>query len=479
MPPDAELVDSIRFWAAFHKLTALITTTRANLILAWSDLLLMLLIFWSVDYRRDLTLPHDSSFQRFPHVLTHRRTFARTQKRVKYASVDGAPQEGYRMSATGTAREESQSMEFSVTKSALLNELNTTQGVVERKTTIPILSNLLVEARDGHVTITATDLELSVRTSCEAKVKKEGAGTIPAKKLLEIVRLLPEGEIKFKLLENHWVEIVSDRKKYKLVGMAKENFPALPAMPHVLVKIPAALLEGLISKTKFAISMEESRYRLNGGLLILKPDTLAMVATDGHRLALAETDQKLAGLNGEIKVLIPKKAMDEVEKLSSVSGKDAKMDFAKDERHLFFQVGHRLLISRILTGQFPNYEAVLPRDNNKSVVLERGELCDAVKRVSQLADQRSHAVKLAVSRDGIEISASSPEYGEAKENIEKDYKGDPISIGFNSSYMLDFLAAAAEGPISIELKDEQSAGQMRPLADDSYRYRYIIMPMRI
>ncbi len=383
------------------------------------------------------------------------------------------------MSATGTLREESQAMEFSVSKSALLNELTTTQGVVERKTTIPILSNLLVEARDGRVTITATDLELSVRTSCEAKVKKEGAGTIPAKKLLELVRLLPEGEIRFKLLDNHWVEIVSEKKKYKLVGMAKENFPALPVMPHVLVRIPATLLEGLISKTKFAISMEESRYTLNGGLLILRPDTLAMVATDGHRLALAETDHKLAGLNGEVKVLIPKKAMDEVEKLSSATGADAQMDFAKDESHLFFQVDHRLLISRILTGQFPNYEAVLPRDNNKSVVLERAELSDAVRRVSQLADQRSHAVKMAVSKEGIEISASSPEYGEAKETIEKDYKGDPISIGFNSSYVLDFLAAAAEGPISIELKDEQSAGQMRPLADESYRYRYIIMPMRI
>src|SRR5437763_7108893 len=383
------------------------------------------------------------------------------------------------MTAPGTAREEHQSMEFSVTKSALLNELSMTQGGVERKATIPILSNLLVEAKGSQLTITATDLELSIRTSCEAKVKKEGAGTIPAKKLLELVRLLPEGEIKFKLLENHWVEVVSDKKKYKLVGMAKENFPALPTMPHVLVKIPAAVLEGLISKTKFAISMEESRYTLNGGLLILKPDTLAMVATDGHRLALAETDHKLAGLNSELKVLIPKKAMDEVEKLSSVAGSEPQMDFAKDESHLFFQVGHRLLISRILTGQFPNYEAVLPRDNNKSVVLERAELSDAVRRVSQLADQRSHAVKLAVSNEGIEISASSPEYGEAKESIDKEFTGEPIAIGFNSSSMLGFLRAAADGPTSIERKDAHSAGQMRPLADESYRYRYIIMPMRI
>lgn len=370
-------------------------------------------------------------------------------------------------------------MEFSVSKSELLNELSTTQGVVERKTTIPILSNLLVEAKGSRLTITATDLELSIRTSCEAKIKKEGAGTIPAKKLLELVRLLPEGEIKVKLLENHWVEIVSDRKKYKLVGMARENFPALPAMPHTLVKIPAAILESLIAKTKFAISMEESRYTLNGGLLILKPDTLAMVATDGHRLALAEMDHKLTGLNGEVKVLIPKKAMDEVAKLASIAEADAQMEFAKDESHLFFQAGHRLLISRILTGQFPNYEAVLPRENNKTVVIERAELNDAVRRVSQLADQRSHAVKLSVSEEGIEISASSPEYGEAKEVIEKEYKGETIAIGFNSTYMLDFLAAAADGPISIELKDEQSAGQMRPVSDDSCRYRYIIMPMRI
>jgi DNA polymerase III subunit beta len=385
------------------------------------------------------------------------------------------------MTATApvSAREDYQAMEFSVTKSALLNELNTTQGVVERKTTIPILSNILVEAKGSRLTITATDLELSIRTSCEVKIKKEGAGTIPAKKLLELVRLLPEGEIKFRLLENHWVEIISDKKKYKLVGMARENFPALPAMPHPLVKLSAATLQSLIAKTKFAISLEESRYTLNGGLLILKPDTIAMVATDGHRLALAETSQKLSGLNGEVKVLIPKKAMDEVEKLSSTGGSDAQLDFAKDESHLFFQAGHRLLISRILTGQFPNYEAVLPRENNKTVVIERSELYDAVRRVSQLADQRSHAVKLAVSNEGIEISASSPEYGEAKENIEKEYAGDPIAIGFNSSYMLDFLGAAADGPISIELKDEQSAGQMRPLADESYRYRYIIMPMRI
>jgi DNA polymerase III subunit beta len=370
-------------------------------------------------------------------------------------------------------------MEFSVKKFDLLEELELTQGVVERKTTIPILSNLLFEAQGNRLTITATDLELSIRTSCEAKVKKEGSGTIPAKKLLDLVRLLPDGEIKFKLLDNHWVQIVSDRKTYKMVGMSKENFPSLPVFPRVLANIPAKSLAAVIAKTIFAISLEESRYTLNGALLVLKPETLTMVATDGHRLALVETDYKLNGLGSEVRVLVPKKAMTEVQRLVGGAGEEAAVEFAQDDSHLFFQLGGRLLTSRKLTGQFPNYEAVLPRDTSKIVVIERGELQDALRRVSQLADARSHAVKFMLAKEGLEISASSPEYGEAKEAIEKDYKGDPITIGFNAQYLLDFLGAAAEGPISFELKDEQSAGQLRPLADEKNRYRYIVMPMRI
>src|SRR5579864_8620608 len=183
--------------------------------------------------------------------------------------------------------------------------------------------------------------------------------------------------------------------------MAKENFPALPTMPHTLVKISAPILESLIAKTKFAISMEESRYTLNGALLILKPDTIAMVATDGHRLAVAEVDHTFTGLSNEARTLVPKKAMNEIQRLAAEAGEDGQIEFARDDSHLFFQVDRRLLISRILTGQFPNYEAVLPRDNNKTLVLERGELNDAVRRVSQLADQRSHAVKFSVNHEGV------------------------------------------------------------------------------
>jgi len=370
-------------------------------------------------------------------------------------------------------------MEFSVKKFDLLEELDLTQGVVERKTTIPILSNLLCEAKGNRVSITATDLELSIRSSCEAKVKKEGAGTIPAKKLLELVHLLPEGEIRFKLLENHWVQITSDRRNYKLVGMSKDNFPALPNFPQAVVKIPAALLASLIAKTIFAISLEESRYTLNGALLVLKPGSVTMVATDGHRLALVEADHKFDGLTQETRVLVPKKAMSEIQRLAAQAGDEGVIEFAQDESHLFFHVNGRLLSSRKLTGQFPNYEAVLPRETTRTVALERSEFEEALRRVSQLADQRSHAVKFAFAKEGVELSASSPEYGEAKETIEKECKGEPLSIGFNAQYLLDFLGAAADGPISFELKDEQSAGQLRPLADEATRYRYVVMPMRI
>ena len=380
---------------------------------------------------------------------------------------------------TETATRTAHEMEFSVKKFDLLEELSLTQGVVERKTTIPILSNLLCEAEGTRLTITATDLELSVRTSCAARIKKEGAGTIPAKKLLELVRLLPEEEIRFKLLENHWVHIACDRKNYKLVGMSRDNFPALPSFPHPLVRIPAKLLAGVILKTTFAISQEESRYTLNGALLVLKPGSLTMVATDGHRLAMVEVDHKFEGLSAETLVLVPKKAMNEVERLAVESGDDSLVEFAQDESHLFFLFGERLLTCRKLTGQFPNYEAVLPREATKTVVLERAELHDALRRVSQLADQRSHAVKFVLAKEGLEISASSPEYGEAREAIEKEFKGEPIAIGFNAQYLLDFLGAAQDGPISFELKDEQSAGQLRPLGDDLSRYRYVVMPMRI
>jgi DNA polymerase III subunit beta len=372
-------------------------------------------------------------------------------------------------------------MEISVSKNDLLKELTATQGVVERKTTIPILSNFLFEAGGDKLSITATDLDLSLRTSCPAKVKKEGSCTIPARKLYDYVKLLADGDISIKLLENHWVQIRSGRSNTKMVGMARANFPALPLFPaESALQLPAQVLRQLIGKTIFSISNEESRYTLNGALLVLKPESLTMVATDGHRLAHVEHNGTKLPVSGELKVLVPKKAMAELSTLLNSSDAQT-VEFAKDESTLFFRIGGRLLTSRQLTGQFPNYEAVLPRENNKFVTVHCDELSAAIQRVAQFADERSNAIRMRVEKNELKVSSSNTETGESEDSIETAYTGDPMVIGFNSQYLLEFLKVVGAGDVRFEFKDAQTAGQLRPdeAADSEYRYRYIVMPMRI
>lgn len=371
-------------------------------------------------------------------------------------------------------------MEFSAKKSDLLKELDLAQGVVEKKATIPILSNFLLEVKDGAVRLSATDLELGVISTCPAKVKKEGAGTIPARRLVDIIRSLPEAEVRFKMLENYWVQLTCERSSFKLVGMARDNFPALPAVPETLAKLPGPALATLIRRTSFAVSSEESRYTLNGAMLMLKPASAAMVATDGHRLALVEHDVTVEGVNNELRILVPRKAMGELEKLLAQAGDDAVVEVSKDDSHLFFSVGERVLISRLLTGQFPNYEAVLPKATPRVAELDKEAFTAAVRRVALLSDERSHAIRLKLENGQLELFSTSGEYGEAQEAVDAEYTGEAMEIGFNHQYILDFLGVLAEGgKVRLELQDEQSAGQLRPLGEETYRYRYVVMPMRI
>ncbi|MBW4026499.1 MAG: DNA polymerase III subunit beta [Acidobacteria bacterium] len=373
-------------------------------------------------------------------------------------------------------------MEITVSRQELLHELTAAQSVVERKTTIPILSNFLLEADEGGLTIAATDLDQSMKTSCVAKVKKPGSCTIPARKLYDYIKLLADGDISIKLMDNHWVQIRSGRSNTKMVGMARANFPQLPEFPSTSVTaLPAASLKSMISKTIFAISNEESRYTLNGALLILKAESMAMVATDGHRLSLVEKHgENFPGITGEKKTLIPRKALAELQSL--LSNTDVPIvEFADDENTLYFRIGHRTLTSRKLTGQFPNYEAVMPRDNNKFVVVKSEELGGSIQRVAQFADERSGAIRMRLEQNELKISSSSTDAGESEDTIETPYSFDPIMVGFNSSYMLDFLKAIGNtGEVRLEFKDAQSAGQMRPEdGTEEFKYRYIIMPMRI
>jgi len=373
-------------------------------------------------------------------------------------------------------------MEITVSRQDLVKELTATQSVVERKTTIPILSNFLIEAEGDRLNITATDLDQAIRTSTEAKVKKPGACTIPARKLYDYIKLLPEGDISIKLLDNHWVQIRSGRSNTKMVGMARANYPQVPEFPTIAAtSIPALALKTLIARTIFAISNEESRYTLNGALLVIKAESLAMVATDGHRLSYVEKpNETLEGISGEKRVLIPRKALQELQQLLNVSDAE-NVDFADDEHTLFFRVGHRTLSTRKLSGQFPNFEAVMPRDNTKFAVVRCSELSAAIQRVAQFADERSGAIRLRLEGNELKISSSSTESGESEDTIDTPYSSDPIIVGFNSGYILDFLKAMGnEGEVRLEFKDSQSAGQMRPEDPDAeYKYRYVLMPMRI
>jgi len=373
-------------------------------------------------------------------------------------------------------------LEITVSRAELLRELTAAQSVVERKTTIPILSNFLFEAVDDKLTITATDLDQSVRTSCAAKVKKPGACTIPARKLYDYIKLLADGDISIKLMDNHWVQIRAGRSNTKMVGMARANFPLVPEFPATgAFKISASSLKNMIAKTIFAISNEESRYTLNGALLVLKAESMAMVATDGHRLAhIEKLGESLDGISGEKKTLIPRKALSEL--LSLLNSTEVEtIDFADDEQTLFFRVGGRVLTSRKLTGQFPNYEAVLPRDNNKFVIVRSEDLMGSIQRVAQFADERSGAIKIRLETNELKLSSSSTDSGESEDTIETPYNYDPIVVGFNSQYLLDFLKAiGGGGEVRLEFKDAQSAGQMRPEdGSEDVKYRYILMPMRI
>jgi DNA polymerase-3 subunit beta len=264
--------------------------------------------------------------------------------------------------------------------------------------------------------------------------------------------------------------------------MARANFPQVAEFPSTGgYKISVPSLKNMVSKTIFAISNEESRYTLNGALLVLKAESMAMVATDGHRLAHVEKlGEVLEGITGEKKTLIPRKALSELAGLLGATDAET-LEFADDDSTLFFKVGGRVLTSRKLTGQFPNYEAVLPRDNNKFVIVRSEDLMGSIQRVAQFADERSGAIKIRLEQNELKLSSQSTDAGESEDTIETPYNYDPLVVGFNSQYLIDFLKAIGNtGEVRLEFKDAQSAGQMRPEdGNDDVRYRYILMPMRI
>ncbi len=369
-------------------------------------------------------------------------------------------------------------MELVVRKNDLLRELQLFQGIVERKNTIPILANVLLDARDGEVKFLATDLEVGLRSKCAATVTKPGMLTLPAKKLYEIVKSLPDTDIRI-AEDKSGVKVAADRFDSRMQTLPKDDFPTLPeGGVSPTAELPASALKEMVAKTQFAITGEDTRYFLNGALFVLAHDSMNLVATDGHRLALV-TVKREGGDAGaaEVKAILPKKTLGELGRLLTEG--DGPVTYERGENHLFFDVAGRRLISRMIDGQFPAYERVIPKGNDKHIEFERERLTNAVKRVALLSNERSRAVKFLIDKGKVDVASSSPEIGEAHETLPVDYAGPSMQICFNAQYVLDFLAVVSTDVVALEVKDEVSQAVMTPVGAEGYDYTYVIMPMRV
>lgn len=369
-------------------------------------------------------------------------------------------------------------MQFAINTTKLMQELSVVQGIVERKNTIPILSNVLIEtSADDRITIQGTDLDSTLTTDCEAVVETHGSVVVQARKLFDVIRNLPANtDMHFEKIGKQWVRIICGASDFRLVAQEKSAFPNAPVPEGKSYKFPASLLSTLISRTIYAITQEDSRYALNGSLFQISEGTISMVSTDGHRLSMV-SHPAAEGQDG-LKVIIPRKALNELLKLTSALG-DNEIEFVNGENHLFFKLGRRSLASRMLAGQFPNYEMVLPKENHNLVTLGKDGLIQAIKRAVLMADERSHGIKLELAAGGLTITSQSADVGEAKEVIPVDYSGNVLAIGFNGEYLLDFLNTAPTDQVVFKLKDEMSPALLVPATVNHYDYRAVVMPMRL
>jgi DNA polymerase-3 subunit beta len=411
-------------------------------------------------------------------------------------------------------------MEFKIKQSVLKEELGFIQGVVERKNTIPVLSNILIESLgENEIRIVGTDLDCTIRCDAEAEILSAGAICVQARKLFDIVRALESGDVHFKKQDNEWVTLKCGRANYRLAGVNREQFPEIPQFKSTPMRLPAEVFNYFISNTAFAITSEQSRFTLSGAKFIVGDGTAKMVTTDGHRLAFVE--RAIDEMEGTMDTLIPKKALLELVKLSRGVNEVA---FGEDPNHIFFQTEGRLLITRKLSGQFPNYEMVMPKDNDLVATFDLDEMRSAVRRMSLIADDRNRSIRLTVREGEIEITAQSSEEGEGNEVVQADYKGEEIQLGFNWQYLLEFLTNAATGDlemtaggsdsdsptaggavadassdavvgsaaatataregraplrITFEFKDANAQTQMSIAGETTYDYKYIVMPLRI
>jgi len=372
-------------------------------------------------------------------------------------------------------------MQFTIEKDVFLKGLAKVQGIVEKRNTIPILANVLIEATDSGIQLTATDLEVGMQASYPAKIKSPGKVTVSAKKLFEIIKELPEGEVSFIAKENCWIEIRCGKALFNIVGLSAEEFPYFPQPGQKqFVNIPGQVISDLLDKTIFSMSSDESKYNLNGiffqALNLDGRQILRLVATDGHRLALVQRDLDVSGISELNKgVIFPKKGIFELKKIAEEGDGDIELGFL--DNNAMIKKNQTVVIMRLVDGEFPDYNRVIPQESDHQATVACQPLFHALRRMAILSSEKSRGVKLLLRQGNLDISSSNPELGDAREDLDIDYAGQEISIGFNARYLLDILQAQKQEQVILQIRDNMSPGLITP--GDDKDYLAVIMPMRL
>jgi DNA polymerase-3 subunit beta len=369
-------------------------------------------------------------------------------------------------------------MKLTITREQLQEGLVAVAASVPAKTTLPILSNILLEATKDGIRLSGTDLDIAVSTTVSASVDQEGAITLPARKLVEIVRELPSAAIRLTASGEQRVTIECGRSKFRLLGLPREEFPAFPGVKFDSGwRAPAKDLQKLIAHVAFAASTEESRPILNGVLWELRPERMRMVATNGHRLARMDVPTPPSAAAAQADLIVPPKALEQIRRLF---GSDDDVEIARSENHLGFRSASTQVFTRLIEGPYPNYEQVIPRENDKAATADKAAFTAALRRMSIVASDQTHRIRMAFANGSCKLSVQTPDLGEAQEEITVSYEGDPLEIGFNAAYLLEILKYIPTDEVRMTFKAPERAATCEPVGwDDPASYLALVMPLRL
>ena len=363
-------------------------------------------------------------------------------------------------------------MKFEATKDVLLKNVQTVENAVSTKTNLPILSNILIEAEDDGIVLTGTDLDVGIISTIPIKPSLKGAVTVPAKKFLDIIKELPPLEISVSLKKNNMVWVECGKSQFKIIGLTKDEFPQLPeAKNKNFISIQQKQLKKMLGEVGFAISRDETRHVLNGVLFIMKPSLIRLVATDGRRLAMSEAQADFPGIK-EVKAVVPEKATQELGRALQDEG--VVLIFF-GENQAIFDLGQTKIVSRLIEGEFPNYEQVIPKEAKEKVLIPKEEFLASTKRAGLFSSQDSIAIKMELSKDRLVMSKATPYLGEVKEELAVEYKGKDITIGFNPQYLIDVLRVIDTESVGLEVVDADKPGVIRV----GKEYVYVVLPMQL